>query len=138
MASRIGRLSAVWSFAFALGTALTFFALARWAGEAPLTGAVGGTAWVFILSLIVAMPLMAAWARRLEARPTPRVDQTPMTLSVGVWLCTVSFLFLVLGPWLGFTIALLVAGVWMVAVAVLCWMVCVSHRESTQSHGGQS
>jgi hypothetical protein len=138
MASRIGRLSAVWSLAFALGTALTFFALARWAGEAPLTGVVGGTAWVFILSLIVAMPLMAAWARQLETRPTPRVDRTPMTLSVGVWLCTVPFLVLVLGPWLGFTTTLLVAGVWMVAVALLCWMVCVTHRESTQSHGGKS
>ena len=138
MASQIGRLSAVWSVAFALGTALIFFALARWAGEAPLTGVVGGAVWVFILSLIVAMPLMAAWARRLETRPTPRVDQSPMMVSVGVWLCTVPFLFLVLGPWLKFTTTLLVAGVWMVAVAVMCWMVCVTHRESTESRGGQS
>lgn len=44
--------------------ALTFFTLARLAGEAPPPAVWGGTVWVFILSMIISMPLTTAWAKR--------------------------------------------------------------------------
>ena len=50
--------------ALSVASALAFFALARWEGEAPPLAVWGGTVWVFILSMIVSMPLITAWGKR--------------------------------------------------------------------------
>jgi len=44
-------------------SALMFLMLARWTSAPPLA-VWGGTAWVFILSMIISMPLTTAWAKR--------------------------------------------------------------------------
>ena len=54
--------------ALSVASALAFFALARWTGEAPPLAVWGGTAWVFIVSMIISMPLTTAWARRRGGR----------------------------------------------------------------------
>ncbi len=45
-------------------SALIFLVLARWTGGAPPLAVLGGTVWVFILSMIVSMPLTTLRARR--------------------------------------------------------------------------
>jgi hypothetical protein len=69
MARTVTRLSAARSTGLALLAALGFFAAASWIGEAPASAVVGGTIWVFILSVIVAMPVVTAWTRRRSLQP---------------------------------------------------------------------
>ncbi|MBI4011586.1 MAG: hypothetical protein HY359_04700 [Candidatus Rokubacteria bacterium] len=64
MAPRVGRVSAAWATGLSLLAALGFFGAASWTGQAPPTAVAGGTIWVFILSMIVAMPTVTAWIKR--------------------------------------------------------------------------
>lgn len=66
--SRIGRRSALGYTGLSVASALAFLALARWTGEAPPLAVWGGTVWVFLLSMIVSMPLVAGWVRRRYAK----------------------------------------------------------------------
>ncbi len=68
MAGHVGRLSAAGYTGLSLLAALGFFGAASWVGDAPRTAVVGGTVWVFILSMIVSMPLVTAWVRRRYSR----------------------------------------------------------------------
>jgi len=135
------RLSAVWSVGLSLGAALAFFAAARWVGEAPWTAIAGGTAWVFLLALIVSLPLVTGWMKRRDSTSGPhawrmRDDRSAMALTAGVWLCTLPFVFLLLGPWLGFKAVLAVALAWAVALAAVCWMICTTRGEWSHNRGG--
>ena len=64
MAPRVGRVSAAWATGLSLLAALGFFGVASWTGQAPPTAVAGGSIWVFILSMIVAMPVVTAWIKR--------------------------------------------------------------------------
>jgi hypothetical protein len=64
MARPVGRLSVAWATGLALLVALGFLTVARWLGEAPASAVAGGTVWVFILSMIVSTPAVAAWMKR--------------------------------------------------------------------------
>jgi hypothetical protein len=140
MASRIGRLSAVWSVGLSLGAALAFFAVARWVGEAPPTAIAGGTVWVFLLALIVALPLVTGWVKRRSARPGPdarqhRGDRSATELTAAVWVCTLPFMFLLLGPWLGWKAILVIALAWAAVMAAVCWMICTTRGPWSHTRG---
>lgn len=47
-----------------LGTALLFWLVASLLGDYPLVTRIGGAIWVWLLSLIVAMPLITGWTKR--------------------------------------------------------------------------
>jgi hypothetical protein len=141
MANRIGRLSAVRSVGLSLGAALSFLAAARWAGEAPWTAIVGGTVWVFLLALIVALPVVTGWVQRRSAGPGADArrhpgDRSAMELTAVAWLCTLPFLLLLLGPWLGFKVVLVVALAWAIVTAAVCWMLCTTHGAWSHNRGG--
>jgi O-antigen/teichoic acid export membrane protein len=61
---RIGRLSVLIYTGLSVIAALLFLLLARWTGQAPPLAIVGGTVWVFILSMIVSMPLVTGWVKQ--------------------------------------------------------------------------
>jgi hypothetical protein len=52
-----------------------------------------------------------------------------MALTAGVWLCTLPFVFRLLGPWLGFKAVLAIALAWAVALAAVCWITCTTRGE---------
>lgn len=108
------------------GAAAVFFALARSAGEAPALAVWGGVAWVFLLSMIVTLPLLAG--RRQE--PARRRDRSSMILAFAVWLCTLPFVFLLMVPWLGTRAAVTTALVLLVGISFVCWVVCTWGRSS--------
>ena len=54
----IARRSALIYLPIAIGAALLFLLAATWIGGFPLVARIGGSIWVGILSLIVAMPLV--------------------------------------------------------------------------------
>jgi hypothetical protein len=56
----IARQSALIYLPIAVGVALLFLLAATLTGDFPLVARIGGTIWVGILSLIVAMPLVTA------------------------------------------------------------------------------
>lgn len=131
MARAIGRLSTAWALGLALGTALAFLGAARWRGEAPAAAIVGGTVWVFLLALIVALPLVAGRTKRRSGGTGSRApgalrDRSPMELTAALWLCTLPFIALLLGPWLGFRAVLLVALAWAAVMATVCWTLCAT------------
>lgn len=66
----------------------------------------------------------------------PLVDGASMELTLGIWLCTLPFVLLLLGPWLGFKTALGAAAVLAVVLATVCWMLCVTRGERSQHSGG--
>jgi len=47
-----------------------------------------------------------------------------MALTLGVWLCTLPFILLLLGPLLGWKVALLAAGGVLLALSLVCWSIC--------------
>jgi hypothetical protein len=67
MARPVGRLSVAWATGCSLLVSLGFLTVASWLGEAPVSAIAGGTAWVFILSMIVSTPAIAAWMKRPSA-----------------------------------------------------------------------
>ena len=64
MAPRVGRLSAARATGLSLLAALGFFGASGRTGQAPPTAVAGGSIWVFILAMIVAMPVVTAWIKR--------------------------------------------------------------------------
>jgi hypothetical protein len=64
---RIGLVSALGYTGLSIVAAFVFFVLARWVGDAPPLAIVGGTVWVFILSMIISMPLVTGLKRRKES-----------------------------------------------------------------------
>ena len=59
-----------------------------------------------------------------EAQPLP--DRAPMALTLAVWLCTVPFVLLLLGPLFGLKVAALAAAGLLVALAMICSGVCAT------------
>ena len=141
MASQINRLSALSSVGLSLGAALAFFGAARWAGRATWTAIVGGTLWVFLLALIVALPVVTGWMRRRASgpgshAPDARADRDAMALTAGLWLCTLPLIFALVGPWLGLKGVLAIALAWAGVMALACWMICTTRGASWHNQGG--
>jgi len=65
---RLQKRAAFWSAltytAISLALALGFFALATGLGRYPTVARYGGAIWVFLLSMIVAMPLVTSYFKR--------------------------------------------------------------------------
>lgn len=61
---RIGLVSVLGYTGLSVAAAFLFFLLARGVGDAPPLAIVGGTVWVFILSMIVSMPLVTGLVKR--------------------------------------------------------------------------
>lgn len=59
-----GRLSAAVYTAVSLVVALTFFLVTLLTGDYTWVARLGGTAWVFGLSMIILMPTVTPWVRR--------------------------------------------------------------------------
>ena len=68
----------------------------------------------------------------------PLADGASMELTLGIWLCALPFVLLLLGPWLGFKIALWAAAVLGMVLAAVCWALCVTRGERSQHSGGTS
>lgn len=62
--SDIGRLSALVYLTVSGVVALAFFLTANVVGGYTPTAIVGGTAWVFLLTMIVTMPTVTPWVKR--------------------------------------------------------------------------
>ena len=60
----VARRSALIYLPIALGAALLFLLAASLLGDYPLVAKMGGTVWVGLLSLIVAMPVVTARVRK--------------------------------------------------------------------------
>lgn len=130
-----GRVTGLGAALISLGMASAFFAVARWAGEAPPPAIWGGTVWVFLLSMIVTLPLLAA----LRGRPgSTRADRrSPLALALAVWACTLPFVFLLIVPRLGVRPALITALALLVAIAIVCWTVCAWSQTSGETAPGE-
>ena len=59
----VARQSALIYLPVSLGAALLFWLAASLAGDYPLVAKIGGTVWVWLLSMIVTMPLITTWAK---------------------------------------------------------------------------
>ncbi|MHB1005993.1 MAG: hypothetical protein ACYC3S_10165 [Chloroflexota bacterium] len=62
--SNVGRISALAYTLISVSVALTFFLVASSLGGYTRTAIVGGTAWVFLLTMIVTMPTVTPWVKR--------------------------------------------------------------------------
>ena len=62
--SDVGRLSALFYTAISAVVALAFFLAASGLGGYTQTAIVGGTSWVFLLTMIVTMPTVTPWVKR--------------------------------------------------------------------------
>lgn len=60
----VARQSALIYLPIAFGAALLFWLAASLTGDYPLVARIGGTVWVWLLSLIVAMPIVTARVKR--------------------------------------------------------------------------
>lgn len=65
---KAARISAAAYTLTSLIIALSFFALASAMGKYAPTAIYGGTAWVFLLSMIVTMPTITPWVKNRLAR----------------------------------------------------------------------
>lgn len=61
---RAARLAALVYTLISLGVALTFYVVAGALGKYTPVAIYGGTAWVFLLSMIVTMPTITPWMKR--------------------------------------------------------------------------
>jgi hypothetical protein len=68
----IARRSALIYLPIAIGAALLFLLAATLTGDFPLVARIGGTIWVGILSLIVAMPLVIGRVKQRSRSNTAR------------------------------------------------------------------
>lgn len=64
-AEQAGRLSAFMYSAISLLAAATFLAVTLTTGNYTWVARLGGAAWVFLLSMIILMPTVTPWVRRL-------------------------------------------------------------------------
>ena len=56
-----------------------------------------------------------------------------MPLALAIWLCALPFVFLLVGPWLGFRSAVATAIGLLVVITAVCWMLCrTGQRESVE------
>lgn len=60
----VARKSAFIYLPIALGAALLFWLAASLGGDYPLVARIGGTVWVWLLSMIVTMPIVTARVKR--------------------------------------------------------------------------
>ena len=100
-----------------------------------------GTIWVFPLALIVSLPLMSGWLKRRSAERCHSGrrrwrNRSAMELTAAVWVCTLPFIFLLLGPWLEVKAMLAVALAWAVVMALACWMICTTRGAWSRNRGG--
>ena len=123
-----GRVTILGASAISLAGAGTFFAAARWTGEAPLVAIWGGTVWVFLLSAIITLPLVAGWIG--TGRSGTSRDAAPMDLTLGLALCTLPLVFLLVAPWLGLRVAIGAAVAVLAGLSIVCWILCASGRPS--------
>jgi len=66
----LGRFATPVYTAISVLAAATFYTLAQAKGGYPAVAVYGGALWVFLLSMIVTMPLVTAWAKSL-CPPSP-------------------------------------------------------------------
>lgn len=137
MASQAGRVTGLGAAALSLGAAAAFFALARWAGEAPPPAIWGGSVWVFLLSMIVTLPLLTALRGRREEGRTRADGRSSMTLALAVWACTLPFVLLLIVPRLGVQAAVITALALLAAIAIVCWTVCAWGRTRGETATGE-
>lgn len=64
----VARRSAAWYTAVSLAAAAVFVAAASLAGGFGAVALIGGSVWVFLLSMIVSMPLVAARVKKRVAK----------------------------------------------------------------------
>lgn len=133
MASQAGRVTGLGAAALSLGAAAAFFALARWAGEAPPPAIWGGSVWVFLLSMIVTLPLLTTLRGRWG--PTRADRRSSMALALAVWACTLPFVLLLIVPRLGVQAAVITALALLAAIAIVCWTVCAWGRTRGETVG---
>jgi len=133
MASQAGRVTGLGATALSLGAAAAFFTLARWVGEAPPPAIWGGSVWVFLLSMIVTLPWLAALRGRRG--PTRADGRSSMTLALAVWACTLPFVFLLIVPRLGVQAAVITALALLAAIAIVCWALCAWGRMRGETVG---
>ncbi|MBI1736550.1 MAG: hypothetical protein HYR51_15375 [Candidatus Rokubacteria bacterium] len=107
--------------AIALGAAAAFAVVARGVSEAAPLAIAGGVVWVFFLSLIVTLPLLA---KRTERGMREGAAGSSMTLAIAVWLCTLPFVFLLIVPSRGTGAAVTTALVLLAAIALACFAIC--------------
>ena len=62
--TRAAQISALIYTIVSLSIALAFFALASSLGKYTAAAIYGGTAWVFLLSMIVTMPTVTPWVKK--------------------------------------------------------------------------
>ena len=135
MESQAGRVTGLGAAVISLGAAAAFFALARWAGEAPPPAIWGGSVWVFLLSMIVTLPLLAGLRGRRG--PTRADRRSSMTLALAVWACTLPFIFLLIVPRLGVRPAVITALAMLAVIAIVCWTVCAWGRTLKETATGE-
>ena len=63
-AKAAGRLSAAIYTTVSLAAALAFFLITLLTGEYTWVARLGGSAWVFLLSMIILMPTVTPWLRK--------------------------------------------------------------------------
>lgn len=51
-----------------------------------------------------------------------------MEMALGVWICTLPFIFWLLAPWLGFKVAGRTALFLLLVITGICWLLCSARR----------
>lgn len=61
----------------------------------------------------------------------------PLALSSGVWVCTLPFVFLLVGRWAGMRAAVAMALVLLAGILIICWVLCAqrANKEEADSDG---
>lgn len=54
--------------------------------------------------------------------------ETPLLMTLLIWLCALPVVVLLIGPWLGMKVALGVVAGLLVALLVICWMLCMEFQ----------
>lgn len=67
---------------------------------------------------------------------TRKADRAPMALTLGVWLCTLPFVFLLVGPLFGWKTTLFVAGGVLAILSLICWTLCAVRAGVPPDDGG--
>lgn len=67
---------------------------------------------------------MSWWRSSATGRTGGNRSGSAMPLALAVWLCTLPFVFLLVGPWFGLRTAITTALVLLVVIAIVCWALC--------------